>query len=412
MEFRLAYKMANPVSVREVEKLDVPRFSLAERDRRWRLVRQLMSEEGLDVIVTTVNTGHWDHFQASTRYLTGVGGNCGEASAVFPLEGEVTVIAMGIPPVHYWLGFQDWVADIRNCNRYFGRGIVERLRELKMDRARIGIAGLYNISRAPEGVMPYGTMRTIEEAFPHATFVDASDLLERAKYVKSHEEIDVLTKAVELAEKAIAVMAQSARPGVRECEVYAAMIHAMVKEGGELPTMLQWSAGPEPQGNNIMPTLRPLQRGDIVMNEIEARWAGYVGQGVQPMFIGHVDRVWHDIFSAFQEVLQATYEVFKPGLTVGELNQFITDWGKKHTSFVVRPLFHGRGLGDDAPLSARTTTEAHARWELRENVVFILKPTVSTPEGRKRLYWGDCAVCTPKGARRLGRRPMEVIQIQ
>lgn len=371
-----------------------------------------MMEDGLDAIVTAVNTGHWDHFQANTRYLTGVGGNCGEAAAVFPLEGEVTVIAMAIPPIHYWLGFQDWVTDVRNCNRYFGRGIVERLRELKVDKGRIGVAGLYNISRAPEGVMPYGTMRAIEEAFPHAVFVDATDLLERAKYVKSREEIEALAKAVELVEKAIDAMAQTACPGVRECEVYAAMIHAMVKEGGELPTMLQWSAGPEPQGNNIMPTLRPLQHGDIVMNEIEARWAGYVGQGVQPMFLGRVDRVWHDIFRTCQEILQATYEVFKPGPTIGELNRFVVDWGKKHTSFMVRPLFHGRGLGDDAPVSARSTTDAHARWRLEENVVFILKPTVATPDGKKRLYWGDCVVCTPEGARRLGKRPVKVIEVQ
>ena len=395
-----------------VEKLDVPRFSLAERDRRWRLVRQLMAEEGLDVIVTAVNTGHWDHFQANTRYLTGVGGNCGEAAAVFPLEGEVTAIAMAIPPIHYWLAFQDWVTDVRNCNRYFGRGIVERLRELNVDKGRIGVAGLYNISRAPEGVMPYSTMRAIEEAFPHATFVDATDLMERARYVKSPEEIDALAKAVELVEKAIDVMAQSARPGVRECEVYAAMIHAMIKEGGELPTMLQWSAGPEPHGNNIMPTLRPLENGDIVMNEIEARWAGYVGQGVQPMFIGRVDPVWHDIFRTCQEILHATYEIFKPGLTIGELNQFVVDWGKKHSAFMLRPLFHGRGLGDDAPVSARSTSDTHARWQLEENAVFILKPTVATPDGRKRLYWGDCVVCTPADPRRLGKRPVEVIEVQ
>ena len=395
-----------------VEKLDVPRFSLAERDRRWRLVRQLMAEEGLDVIVTAVNTGHWDHFQANTRYLTGVGGNCGEAAAVFPLEGEVTAIAMAIPPIHYWLAFQDWVTDVRNCNRYFGRGIVERLRELNVDKGRIGVAGLYNISRAPEGVMPYGTMRAIEEAFPHATFVDATDLMERARYVKSPEEIDALAKAVELVEKAIDVMAQSARPGVRECEVYAAMIHAMIKEGGELPTMLQWSAGPEPHGNNIMPTLRPLENGDIVMNEIEARWAGYVGQGVQPMFVGRVEPVWHDIFRTCQEILHATYEIFKPGLTIGELNQFVVDWGKKHSAFMLRPLFHGRGLGDDAPVSARSTSDTHARWQLEENAVFILKPTVATPDGRKRLYWGDCVVCTPADPRRLGKRPVEVIEVQ
>ena len=396
----------------DVEKLAVPRFSLAERDRRWRLVRQLMAEEGLDVIVTAVNTGHWDHFQANTRYLTGVGGNCGEAAAVFPLEGEVTAIAMAIPPIHYWLAFQDWVTDVRNCNRYFGRGIVERLRELNVDKGRIGVAGLYNISRAPEGVMPYGTMRAIEEAFPHATFVDATDLMERARYVKSPEEIDALAKAVELVEKAIDAMAQTARPGVRECEVYAAMIHAMVKEGGELPTMLQWSAGPEPHGNNIMPTLRPLENGDIVMNEIEARWAGYVGQGVQPMFVGRVEPVWHDIFRTCQEILHATYEIFKPGPTIGELNQFVVDWGKKHSAFMLRPLFHGRGLGDDAPVSARSTSDAHARWQLEENAVFILKPTVATPDGRKRLYWGDCVVCTSAGPRRLGKRPVEVIEVQ
>jgi Xaa-Pro aminopeptidase len=395
-----------------VEKLDVPRFSLAERDRRWRLVRRLMADEGLDAIVTAVNTGHWDHFQANTRYLTGIGGNCGEAAAVFPLEGEVTAIAMAIPPIHYWRGFQDWVADVRNCNRYFGRGIVERLRELNLETGRIGIAGLYNISRAPEGVMPYGTMRAIEEAFPRATFVDATDLMERAKYVKSREEIDALTKAVELVEKAIDAMAQTARPGVRECEVYAAMIYAMAKEGGELPTMLQWSAGPEPHGNNIMPTLRPLQNGDIVMNEIEARWLGYVGQGVQPMFIGKVDQVWHDILRTCGEILEATYEIFKPGLTIAELNQFVPDWGKKHSRFLLRPLFHGRGLGDDAPVSARSTTDAHARWKLEENVVFILKPTVGTPDGKKRLYWGDCVVCAPGGARRLGKRPVAAIEIK
>ena len=400
------------MAVPEVEKLDVPRFSLAERDRRWRLVRQLMAQEGLDVIVTAINTGHCDHFQANTRYLTGIGGNCGEAAAVFPLDGEVTAIAMGIPPVHYWLGFQDWVTDVRNCNRYFGKGIVERLRELNMDKGRIGVAGLYNIGRAPEGVMPYGTMRAMEEACPNATFVDSTDLWEKARYVKSREEIDVLAKAVELVEKSIDVMAATARPGVRECEVYAAMLHAMVREGGEVPTMLQWSAGPEPHGNNIMPTLRPLQQGDVVMNEIEARWAGYVGQGVQPMFIGRVDSVWHDIFRTCQEILAVTYEVFKPGITIGELNECIVDWGEKHTSFMVRPLLHGRGLGDDAPISARSTTDTHARWRLEENVVFILKPTVATPDGRKRLYWGDCVVCTPQGTRRLGKRPVDVIQIQ
>jgi len=35
-----------------------PRFSLAERDRRWKAVRELMRQQQLDVIVTPQNSGH------------------------------------------------------------------------------------------------------------------------------------------------------------------------------------------------------------------------------------------------------------------------------------------------------------------------------------------------------------------
>ena len=51
-----------------------PRFSLAERDARWKRVRAKMQEENLDVIVAPNNTGHSTDFQANSRYLSHVGG--------------------------------------------------------------------------------------------------------------------------------------------------------------------------------------------------------------------------------------------------------------------------------------------------------------------------------------------------
>src|SRR5258706_16435764 len=89
----------------QIDKLIVPRFSLAERDRRWRLVRKLMAEDGLDAIVTAVNTGHRDHFQANTRYLTGVGGNFGQPAAVLSVAGDRNHVPRGNPPLHYSLRF-------------------------------------------------------------------------------------------------------------------------------------------------------------------------------------------------------------------------------------------------------------------------------------------------------------------
>ena len=52
-----------------VEQLfDVPRFSLAERDRRWAAVRGLMGEKDIDCLVAPNNTGHSMHFEAEARW--------------------------------------------------------------------------------------------------------------------------------------------------------------------------------------------------------------------------------------------------------------------------------------------------------------------------------------------------------
>ena len=53
----------------------LPKFSSAERDRRWRRVRELMQREKLDAIIGFPNQSHWDQFQADIRYLTHIGGH-------------------------------------------------------------------------------------------------------------------------------------------------------------------------------------------------------------------------------------------------------------------------------------------------------------------------------------------------
>ena len=106
-----------------------PRFSLAERDRRWKAVRAKMAEQNIDVIVTPQNTGHSMDFQANTRYLTHCGGG-GDAdiAAVFPLNGDVTAIATTANP--RWTTTQEWTTDVREARREYGAKIVERLKEI------------------------------------------------------------------------------------------------------------------------------------------------------------------------------------------------------------------------------------------------------------------------------------------
>jgi Xaa-Pro aminopeptidase len=189
----------------EVDRTDglypYPRFSLAERERRWQAVRAVMAEQGLDVIVTPQNTGHSMDFQSNTRWLTQCGGG-GDAdiAAIFPLDGDVTVVATSAKA--RWPTVQNWVTDVREARRNYGRIIVERLKELSGPRA-IGIAGLGDGTRTPEGTILHGTYTQIRRAFPDAELRDATDLLAELRYVKIDAELAFLAKSTELIERGL-----------------------------------------------------------------------------------------------------------------------------------------------------------------------------------------------------------------
>ena len=63
---------------------------------------------------------------------------------------------------------------------------------------------------------------------PKTTFVNTNDMLEKIRAVKSPEEIDFLGKAAKLGDLMFDACSQTARPGVKECEVYGRMMDVMI----------------------------------------------------------------------------------------------------------------------------------------------------------------------------------------
>src|ERR1041385_8012287 len=301
------------------ERYPYPRFSLTERDRRWKAVRALMREHNLDVIVTPQNSGHSADYQADTRYLTHCGGGEPDLAAVFPLNGEVTAIATSAAP--RWPTVQDWTKDVREARRNYGRAIVERLKELNVERGRIGITGLGEVegTRTPEGTIFYGTWKQIRESFPHAELVDATPILAEVRYVKSQEEIDVLAKSMEIIELAIEAEIAAAKRGVKDWEVWAAAQYAMMRNGSEMPVHCFWISGKNPKRTLTRPSMRLLERGDVIINELEASWIGYRAQAVQAVFVEAINPVHAELIKVQREIFNRILENLKPGITVAEL---------------------------------------------------------------------------------------------
>ena len=393
-----------------------PRFSIAERDRRWLAVRALMREQNLDVIVTPQNSGHSADYQANTRYLTHCGGGEPDVAAVFPIEGEVTAIATSAAP--RWPTVQDWVTDVREARRNYGRAIVERLKELNVERGRIGITGLGDVegTRTPEGTIFYGTWKQIREAFPQADLVDATAILDEVRYVKSQEEINVLVKSMEINELAMQAEVETAKAGVKDWEVWAAVHYAMTRNGSELPVHCFWVSGRNPKRTLTRPSMRLLERGDVIINEIEASWIGYRSQGVQPVFVEVVNPVQAELIKVQREVFNRVLENLKPGVTVGELADLT-----KRTAASAAPktgpaagaradlTMHGRGAGDDGPIiTPHARNPKQLGVAMRENMVFICKPSAVSADGEYICQWGDTVMVTKNGGRRLGKRPHDL----
>jgi Xaa-Pro aminopeptidase len=394
-----------------------PRFSLAERDRRWKAVRAKMVEHGIDVIVCPNNTGNSTDFQANSRYLSHVGGG-GDAdiAVVFPLHGNITAIATSAAP--RWPTTQEWTGDVREARRRYGRVAVERLKELGIDNGRIGIVGLGDDAgtRTPEGTVGYRFWKQIREAFPTAELVDATRLMAEIRYVKSEEEIAALQVSTDIIEQGIAAEMEAAKPGEMDWAVWAAAQYAMMRNGSEMPVHCNWLSGKNPVRTLTRPTRRVIERGDMIINELEASWIGYRSQAVQPVFVEVADPVHVELMKVQREMFDTLLGSLKPGLSVKELSELTDRVGKKAApskgpaaGAISSLTLHGRGAGDDGPI---ITNHAHDAEQLavrlQQNMVFIFKPQTTTANRSHICTWGDTVVVTPAGGHRLGKRPHDL----
>ena len=385
----------------------LPTFSQAERDRRWSRVRDLMRRDGIDCLVSLNSTGTHNRNQADARYLTQVGNNCDEVGVCFPLDGPVTAITNR--GGHWPAG--DWVGQTKRSGRAWSRSLIECLDAAGMQRATIGVCGLthsiYSCVRQPDGYAGYTAVTRMQEAFPHARFVSASDLIGEARWVKSPEELAFLRQATAIAERGLAALLATARVGVFEPLVHANILQAAVAAGGSMPMMTGWYSGPFGNAFHRMeqPAHRFLRDGDYLCVEIEGRWGGYTAQLDQSVTLGAVPDWAADAYQLAVECFEDVVSVMRPGATFGEMREAARRVGR-HPSAAGGLTLHGRGLGDDGPLLTPQSQPAVDDIPLQEGNVFVIKPGIKYRGQDDVGHVGDTVAVTATGAERLGTRPI------
>ncbi|MFC2057210.1 M24 family metallopeptidase [Chloroflexota bacterium] len=390
---------------------DKPYLSLAERDRRYKLVREAMREHGLDVLVVLGHSGKWDWHSANIHYLSGgVGGNGFEGLMLFPLEGAPTIIKGHARSfVDAWIEYGTWVTDFRPPEGGSQLNpIVKLLKELKLTKATIGLPGLHQQT----GIAFSSEMFTALRAeLPEADFRDASGLIEDIRAVKSHEEIVLMERATQIGEAAIDTMAEVARPGVPENEVVAAMYHTMLSQGADLPIMLLWNTGRAMYvAREVFTRRRPLQNGDVILAEFSPRFHGYCAHFNQSAVLGDwPDDEYPKVYQAAQAAYRAGYNALRPGITAGELHKAF--WEPFGAAGLMNSglLFHGEGLGNESIGSGGPSTKKQDPTVLREGMTIAFEPKACLPDGTRGIILGDVVLVTRDGRRRLGKKEPELV---
>jgi len=381
---------------------NLPRgFSMAERELRWRRVREMMRREGFDCLLTPEADGEGG---ADSRYLTERAG-----WVVFPQSGRVVLVADSGDRGRGSEG--QWAEEARAAeDGAWSPAIIEALRELKLERARIGVGRLSGVLRNLEGDVNFTTLDRVQKALKDARFESAADPLMRVKLLRSPEELAVLEQATAGSERGLAALFRAARPGRSHVDVWLEVFGALTSATGEAPTRLALRAGDEANTSGGRPLRETLQAGQVMNQEISSRVLGFGSQVNHSFCIGSpAPADWSGAAKYCIDVFHELVDWIRPGKRVMDLCRVYADKAKARSPELLPRwvLFHTAGLGDSPRMGLlRTETPDLV---IEPTMVFTLKPRILIKGAQPTAQFGDPVLVTESGARRLGKRKLEVI---
>lgn len=402
--------------------LELPRLSMTERDRRWAAVRKAMAARGLDAIVLWGWPMVWDFYTANARYLCPVGGNAEFNVLIFPAVGEPTAFIQLPTFVEGWRSAQDWVTDIRVRTKTWADTVAARLKELKLDDAKIGMDGLAAPLDA-DGWLPHDVYRRLTELVPNASIVALDDMLEKIRAIKSKEELDALRRAAGLGDLMLAKCKETARPGVKDCEVYANMMQTMLANGGEEPTLFLWACDPRPYPHPFrVPTMRPMERGDVIICEMHPKVGGYFTHVERTFSLGDPDKKQMEIYEGCLAAYQRGLEGFGPGKTISTAMEAVKDEIVARGLGICEAGIHGHGLASlEYPRYRHHAIAADQEAikvigdRFEEGMVFAFNIDLFDPgwhDGKTGCVFAETIEITSNGAQRMHNYPMEFQRIE
>jgi Xaa-Pro aminopeptidase len=355
------------------ERLQTP-ISTAELERRWNAVRAAMKREKVDVLLMQNNN---DHMGGYVKYFTDMPATNGYPNTVvFPADDEMTVICQGPfkgdgrPPADMWRGVKRMLTTPSYESAHYTQGYDPELAAKALQpyaKGTIGLVGTYQMS--------FAMGDTIMKKFPRARYVDASELVDRVKVIKSAEELELIRRAAIMQDGAMKAAFAAIKPGMRDTEVAAVAVHYSQDHGSENGIYLCASApsGVAAKFGQRHVQNRTIQKGDTFALLVEDSGPGAMFTELgRSCVLGKVPQQMKDELEFVKASRKLTLDMLKPGTPCKDIWEAFNDFMRKNGRPEEARLYcHGQGYD----LVERPLIRSDEPWTIQKDMNIVVHPT-------------------------------------
>jgi Xaa-Pro aminopeptidase len=361
------------------------RISTSELERRWAAVRREMAARGIDALIMQ-NASDW--LGGYVKWFTDVPAhNDYPRTVIFHRDDLMTLVEMGATGRRDKLGGKDvnnpGIGEIIYSPSFFSIAYTHDYDPVLV-AAELEHRGYKTIGLIGRGALPSGLVDAIRNNVS-AALVDASDLVDRIKAIKSPEEIALLQSTAAMQDAVFGKVVAAIKPGMRDCD-----LGALAQYEGQLLGSEQgiFRGSSEPLGR---PAIlrgrhfqdRVLQKGDYISLLIENNGhGGYYTELARTMVLGRASSELRDAFAVVCEAQKYTVSKLKPGAACADIyaahNTFMQSRGappeqrlyghSQGYDMVERPLLRN---DETIPIAANMCVAVHPGFFTKTNFVFI-----------------------------------------
>lgn len=228
-----------------------------ERERRYAGLRALMEQQGLSSLIVC---GRGDEFvRGRIQYVSDIFQWAGRGFIVLPLDADPVFLVDPLWGTGY-ASQSGWISDLRMPS-WAGTEIGKIIADLGATREAHGIVGM--------DILSVNDHEMIKAALPDARLVDATDLFDDFRSIKSQEELDSLYETSAILRRVFEALNAEIRPGVQHRTVMA-HAHRLARQYGCMDGIAIMGAAPF---RSFFPESdRVIEKGDIMVIDLE--WGG------------------------------------------------------------------------------------------------------------------------------------------